>query len=160
EGRVHTEDKWTASAGSAHLDGQFATANFSFPLPAVIPAKGATVTISFSGQPKPGQSSLGLAMSIEGAAVQGETVVIQASTSLAGGTAKASQTVKLFPVTGTIVVGIQDGPLITYTYVAGTATTTTSATSTTTPLVGCPTVHRRTQSAGAINEVRVLSVKP
>lgn len=151
-------EAWSVSAGSASWKPYFGTANYMYAMPGSIPAAGTSMTLSVNVIAT-APNRFAPALAIEGSIVQGGRVQVGALAE-AGKSAAASKSVKLLPgsvaagSTVKVVVGLQDGPRITYTYRAAGGSTTPKEDCS--KYRGLASVHR----AAAINEVRVVCVEP
>ena len=151
--RLLLPDAWSIpdSGGPVTWNPPFGKATYTFPLPQTIPAAGARVSLTIQAQATP-PSRFAPAMAILG------EIVKEGRTDLgvlaeAGESKSASKTVTLVPGSGSstvVTVGMQDGPTFTYTYTSadGPGGNADCAKS------------RRVTGRAAINEVRVIAVKP
>jgi Ca2+-binding RTX toxin-like protein len=111
-------DAWTAAQGTARFAPSYGTADFSFPIPGVIPPQGAPVTLSVTATANqifaPALGIHGDATFL-GPAAQAGTVV-----PAGGGTASGSATVTIVPRPAApgaavlIYIGLQSGPRVNY----------------------------------------------
>ncbi|MGE3795514.1 MAG: calcium-binding protein [Dehalococcoidia bacterium] len=109
---------WTAGQGTARFAPSYGSADFSFPVPAVIPPQGAPVTLSVTAT---ADRIFGPALGIHGdATFAGPSTQATAVVPAGGGTASASATVTIVPLAsapGTkvlIYIGLQSGPRVNY----------------------------------------------